>query len=140
MSSLPFMASMSSRAIEDAVASGTRTAIVVAASYEQHGPHLPCMTDSVYGAEIAGRLAAAPRLRARRAADHPGLLRPPPRIRRAPSPITPELLVAQVESHLTNLARMGFERIILTSSHGGNFAPLSEALPRLERARRRARA
>jgi creatinine amidohydrolase len=130
MSSLPFMASMSSRAIEDAVAGGARTAIVVAASYEQHGPHLPCMTDSVYGAEIAGRLAArlggalvAPLITPGCSDHHLGFA--------GTFTITPELLVAQVESHLTNLARMGFERIVLTSSHGGNFGPLSDALPRL---------
>lgn len=125
-----FMASMSSRAIEDAIAAGTRTAIVVAASYEQHGPHLPCETDSVYGAEIAGRLAVrlgstlvAPLIAPGCSDHHLGFA--------GTFTITPELLVAQVESHFTNLARMGFERIVLTSSHGGNFAPLSEALPRL---------
>lgn len=125
-----FMASMSSRAIEEAVAAGTRTAVVVAASYEQHGAHLPCETDSVYGAALAGRLAArlgstlvAPLIAPGCSDHHLGFA--------GTFSITPELLVAQVESHMTSLARMGFERIILTSSHGGNFGPLSEALPRL---------
>jgi creatinine amidohydrolase len=125
-----FMASMSSRAIADAVANGARTAIVVAASFEQHGPHLPCETDSIYGAAIAGRLAArlgsslvAPLIAPGCSDHHLGFA--------GTFSISAELLVAQVEQYLTDLAAMGFKRVILTSSHGGNFAPLSEALPRL---------
>ena len=43
--------------VEDAIKQGKRTAIVVAASSEQHGPHLPEATDALLGEELAGRLA-----------------------------------------------------------------------------------
>src|SRR5918912_314656 len=43
--------------IEDAIKRGKRTAIVVAASSEQHGPHLPEATDALLGEELGARLA-----------------------------------------------------------------------------------
>jgi creatinine amidohydrolase len=45
--------------------------------------------------------------------------------------IPQELLVALVEEHLKCLIECGFTHIVLTSSHGGNFGPLAEALPEL---------
>lgn len=125
-----FMQSMSSSAIEAAIASGSRTVIVVAGSVEQHGPHLPCETDSIYGEALAGRLAAtlgstlvAPVIRPGVSDHHLGFA--------GTFTIPVELLLLQVESYLTSLAGMGFTRVILTSSHGGNFIPLTDALPRL---------
>lgn len=125
-----FMSSMSSVAIEDAIRSGSRTAIVVAGSVEQHGPHLPCETDSIYGAEIAGRVArrlgatlVAPVIMPGVSDHHLGFA--------GTFTISPELLVAQVEAYIASLAGMGVERVVLTSSHGGNFNPLDAATPRL---------
>lgn len=124
------MQSMSSTAIEEAISSGSRTAIVVAGSVEQHGPHLPCETDSIYGEALAGRLAetlgstlVAPVIKPGVSDHHLGFA--------GTFTIPVELLVLQVEAYLTSLAGMGIERVILTSSHGGNFIPLTEALPRL---------
>ena len=35
--------------VRDLLAQGTRTVIVMTASMEQHGPHLPTMTDTAIG-------------------------------------------------------------------------------------------
>jgi creatinine amidohydrolase len=124
------MPSMSSAAIEEAVRSGSRTVIVVAGSVEQHGPHLPTETDSMYGREIALRVAArlgntlvAPIILPGISDHHLGFA--------GTFTIPPELLFLQVEAYITSLAGMGFERIVLTSSHGGNFIPLDGQLTRL---------
>ncbi|MDQ7906260.1 creatininase family protein [Phytohabitans sp. ZYX-F-186] len=124
------MAQMSATAIEAAVAGGAQTAVVVAGSVEQHGPHLPCDTDTVYGTELARRLATrlgsalvAPLIVPGCSDHHLGF--------GGTFTIGPELLVAQAEAHLRSLGRMGFATVVLTSSHGGNFGPLYEALPHL---------
>jgi len=125
-----FLARMSSKQIAEAVAAGQRTAIIVAASIEQHGPHLPVDSDAVYGAEIGRRLAlalgnalVAPVVTPGCSDHHLGFA--------GTFSITPELLVALVESYFKDLGRMGFEEVIVTSSHGGNFRPLQAAIPRL---------
>ena len=125
-----YMPSMSSAAIEKAIDAGARTVIVVAGSVEQHGPHLPCETDSVYGAEIARRVAVrlggtlvAPILLPGVSDHHLGFA--------GTFTVPPELLVQQVEAVIASLARMGVEHVVLTSSHGGNFIPLSDAMPRI---------
>lgn len=125
-----FMPSMSSAAIAHAVESGARTAIVVAGSVEQHGPHLPCDTDSIYGAEIACRVAGrlgntlvAPVIMPGISDHHLGFA--------GTFTVAADLLIAQVEAFITSLAGMGIRRVVLTSSHGGNFRPLDSETPRL---------
>ncbi|MBN9036756.1 MAG: creatininase family protein [Rhizobiales bacterium] len=125
-----FLASMSSREIADRVAAGATTAVLVAGSIEQHGPHLPCDADATYGAEMGRRLAealgsalVAPVVTPGCSDHHVGFA--------GTFTITPELLVALVEARLRDLSRMGFREVVLTSSHGGNFRPLQAALPQL---------
>jgi creatinine amidohydrolase len=121
---------MSSAAIDEAVRAGKRTAIIVVGSVEQHGPHLPCDTDSIYGAEIAGRVAhrlgnalVAPVIMPGISDHHLGFA--------GTFTISSSLLVEQVKAHIASLALMNFERVVLTSSHGGNFGPLATAEPDL---------
>lgn len=114
--------------IQEAVEAGRRTVIVVAGSVEQHGPHLPCETDCYYGLEMALRVArrlgdalVAPVVRPGCSQHHlgyPGTISVPP-----------EVLAAVVREHLACLIEAGFTEIVLTSSHGGNFVPLADALP-----------
>jgi creatinine amidohydrolase len=47
--------------------------------------------------------------------------------------ISPSLLVELVKEHLRCLAEAGLRRVVVTSSHGGNFQPLADALPDLRR-------
>ena len=42
--------------IEAAIAAGYRTAVIVAAASEQHGPHLPAATDTLIGRHLGRRL------------------------------------------------------------------------------------
>jgi creatinine amidohydrolase len=114
--------------IGERVAAGENRVICIAGSIEQHGPHLPCETDCYYGLEMARRAAhrvggtlVAPVIRPGCSQHHlgfPGTVSVPP-----------EVLVAVVREQLRCLIEAGFKRIVLTSSHGGNFVPLAEALP-----------
>src|SRR2546423_3661235 len=104
--------------IQKLVAAGCRRAILVAASIEQHGPHLVCETDCWYGAEMALRVArrlgdtlVAPVLRPGCSEHHMGFP--------GTFSIPPALLVALVKEHLRCLAESGFTQVVLTSSHGG---------------------
>jgi creatinine amidohydrolase len=117
--------------IGGAIDLGKSTVIVVAASTEQHGPHLPTDCDAVYGIEMAVRAArrlgdalVAPAIRPGCSQHHMGF----------PGTITlpPETFVSTVVAYVRSLAAAGFKRIVLTSSHGGNFEPLSERLPILD--------
>jgi creatinine amidohydrolase len=118
--------------IRNELEAGKDTAICVVGSIEQHGPHLPCETDCYYGLEMALRAArrlgtalVAPVIRPGCSQHHlgfPGTISLPP-----------NALVAVVREQVRGLIDSGFARIVLTSSHGGNFAPLAEALPSFER-------
>src|SRR5579884_3284469 len=106
--------------IGDAIASGKRTAIIVAASTEQHGPHLSEATDAVLGEETACRLArrlgdalVAPVIRPGCSDHHlafPGTIS-----------ISAELLMDLLDAYVESLRRHGFTTFIVFSSHGGNF-------------------
>lgn len=110
--------------ITSAIAAGKTTAIIVAASSEQHGPHLPEATDALIGEGLALRLAArlgnalvAPVIRPGCSAHHldfPGSIS-----------ISPDLLLAIIDSYLVSLRRHGFRQFFIFSSHGGNFPVLA---------------
>ena len=115
--------------IEEAIANGMRTVIVYAASVEQHGPHLPEITDTVIGyrqaidlAERLGDALVAPVIR-------PGLS---PHHMSFPGSLTlrPEVFAGIVEDYISAYIRHGFRTIILCSSHGGNFAAMAQIAER----------
>lgn len=115
--------------VQDLVARGVRTVVVVAASTEQHGPHLPLRTDAliaqVAGERVARRLGGllAPVIRPGCSDHHlafPGSLS-----------VTPPLLVDLVCSYVRSLVPHGFDTFVLLSSHGGNFRALEVAVTRL---------
>jgi creatinine amidohydrolase len=124
------MDQLSWTSIRDLLNLGYTTVIVVAASIEQHGPHLPCDVDGRYGVEMAvraarslGRCLVAPAIKPGCSEHHMGFA--------GTITIGPELLTGMVEAYIRCLAEAGFKEVVLTSSHGGNFGPLSAALPRL---------
>jgi len=95
--------------------------LVVLASLEQHGPHLPLATDSLLGERLAREVAerfrqpvvVAPVVRGGLSTHHlafPGSITVPPDAYRA-----------LVGSYLEGLERMGIRKIALVSAHGGNF-------------------
>jgi creatinine amidohydrolase len=111
--------------IEAAIAAGKRTAVIVAASSEQHGPHLPEATDELLGEAIGIRLAhklgdalLAPVIRPGCSDHHmafPGTIT-----------ISPQLMMELLDAHIASLAKHGFQRFIVFSSHGGNFPVLAK--------------
>jgi creatinine amidohydrolase len=111
--------------VEAAIENGKRTAIVVAASSEQHGPHLPEATDALLGEELAGRLArrlndalVAPVIRPGCSDHHMSFA--------GSLTISPQVLMEILDAYVASLRRHGFTRIVVASSHGGNFPVLAE--------------
>ena len=112
--------------VRDRLAQGTRTVLVMTASMEQHGPHLPTMTDTAIGyavgdriAELLGDAILAPVIRPGCSDHHlafPGSLS-------IPEP----LFIETVAHYVRSLAPHGFTRFVLLSAHGGNFTPLEKA-------------
>lgn len=109
------------RALEE----GKRTAVIVAASSEQHGPHLPEATDELLGEALGVRLAhrlgdalVAPVIRPGCSEHHMGF---PGTIS-----IDPDLLIALLDAYVASLRRHGFTRFVVFSSHGGNYPVLAE--------------
>ncbi len=117
--------------VRDALAEGYDTIVIAAGSTEQHGPHLSEMTDSLIGDRLA--CAVAERL---------------PRTLKGPTitigcsehhmafagsvTLATETFIAVVRDVASSLARHGFRTIAFIPSHGGNFAPLAEAMRQLE--------
>ena len=105
-----------------ALAAADAAVILPIASIEQHGPHLPVMTDTRLGQEVAHRAA-------RKAYDA------------QPTVVTPVVWCGLSEHHMpyggtlilshdtfrrvlrdliTSLTRHGFRKIVIANSHGGN--------------------
>ncbi len=116
--------------VQKALESGIRTVVIVTASIEQHGPHLPTMTDTAIGyavgeriARALGRALLAPVIRPGCSDHHlafPGSLS-----------IPQEVFIETVMAYVRSLAPHGFDTFLLLSSHGGNFGPLEVAAKRL---------
>lgn len=116
--------------VQAALDAGVRTIIIVTASIEQHGPHLPAMTDAAIGHALGERLArrlgkalVAPVIRPGCSDHHlafPGSLS-----------IPQEVFIETVIAYVRSLAPHGFTTFVLLSSHGGNFASLEVAAQRL---------
>jgi creatinine amidohydrolase len=116
------------KALED----GYNAVIVMLSSVEQHGPHLPLNTDSIIADELALRVARklgktmiAPVIRPGCSDHHlclPGTIS-----------LRPQVVLEIIRDYCSSLARHGFRKIILISSHGGNFSPLETFAPTLAR-------
>ncbi|MBI4788112.1 MAG: creatininase family protein [Chloroflexi bacterium] len=117
--------------IKVAMEQGYRRVIFALGSIEQHGPHLPLVTDTLLGDVLAVRVAeklgstlVAPTIRPGCSEHHlsfPGSLS-----------ISSDLLAALARAYCHSLANQGFQAIILLPSHGGNFATVKRILPELE--------
>lgn len=104
---------------EDERARPATVALVPIGSFEQHGPFLPLITDTVIAATIAAELAAA----------YPVRLLPPLPIscshEHAAWPgtvsISATTLAAVVRDIATSLHRSGVTTVVLVNGHGGNY-------------------
>jgi len=115
--------------VQAALDRGVRTVVIVTASIEQHGPHLPTQTDTAIG-QVVGELVArklgqtllAPVIRPGCSDHHlafPGSVS-----------IPAEVLIETVLGYIRSLAPHGFHTFVLLSSHGGNFDALEVAARR----------
>jgi creatinine amidohydrolase len=121
------MEEMTCPAINVALALGYTTAVVGVGSTEQHGPHLPTMTDSRIAEETAHRVALklGNALQARTIpvgiSDHHlafgGTIS-----------LQPETLKMIILDYIQSLSQCGFKRIIFLPSHGGNFPTVEQAI------------
>lgn len=113
--------------INTAISEGFTTVVVGVGSTEQHGPHLPTMTDARIGDDVANRVAIklGNALQARTIpvgiSDHHlafgGTIS-----------LQPETLKMIIRDYADSLITCGFRRIIFLPSHGGNFASVENAI------------
>lgn len=117
--------------LEAAVRRGYVTALVPLGATEQHGPHLPCRTDTLRAGAIARRVAhglgepvlLAPVLPVGASDEHrgfPGLLG-----------MSTETLTTVLVDLAERLRTWGVERLILLSAHGGNVGAVRAAAERI---------
>jgi creatinine amidohydrolase len=116
--------------VQETLAAGYTTVVVAAGSIEQHGPHLPLATDTLIGDRLAAavveRLDGAlqgPTIAFGCSEHHmtfPGTLT-----------LNKETFKGVVKEYAASLGRHGFRAVYFVPSHGGNFAPLREAVDEL---------
>jgi creatinine amidohydrolase len=121
------MEEMTCPAINAAIARGYTTAVVGVGSTEQHGPHLPTMTDTRIAEEVANRVASklGNALQARTipvgVSDHHLAFGGTVSLR-------PETLNMVVLDYIRSLVACGFKRVVFLPSHGGNFGTVEKAI------------
>jgi len=125
------LAEMTSPEVKEALESGFDTAVFAVGSNEQHGPCLPVSTDTLLGDAIAyavaeklGNALKGPTVNMGCSEHH----------MRFPGTISlgSETLKAVIRDYVGSLARHGFKRIVVLSSHGGNFASVGEVVEELK--------
>ena len=119
--------------VELAITRGTTTVVIPVGAIEQHGPHLPLSVDADLGTALGWRVArnlgdalVAPTIRVGCSEHHMGFA--------GTISLEVETLEAVCRDYCVSLARHGFTDICLIPSHGGNFSPLREMVPRLQEA------
>jgi len=127
------MAEMTSPDIKSAIKQGYTTVVVAVGSTEQHGPHLPTMTDTRIGDEVAHRVAMklGHTLQAstitfgcsRHHLAFPGTIS-----------LRDETLRMIILDYIDSLIRSGFKRIVFLPIHGGNFPIVQTTLKEAQKA------
>jgi creatinine amidohydrolase len=105
--------------------------VVPIASFEQHGHHLPMLTDTYIGAEVARRVEAALK-------PNEAVFTPPLWLGASDHHLTFGAISLSIETYIQvlmelteSLITLGFSRILLLNSHGGNIVPGQAALTEL---------
>jgi len=121
------MAEMTWPDIKSAIEQGYTSVIIAVGSTEQHGPHLPTMTDTRIGDDLAHRVAMklghtlqATTITVGCSRHHLGF----------PGTISlrDETLKMIILDYLDSLVRSGFKKIVFMPMHGGNFPTVEATL------------
>jgi creatinine amidohydrolase len=113
--------------IRAAIEGGFTTVVFAVGSTEQHGPHLPTMTDTRIGDDLAHRVAI--RLgRALQARTIPVGLSEHHLAFGGTISLKRATLKAVLRDVVDSLVACGFARIVILPSHGGNFSTVKEVL------------
>jgi creatinine amidohydrolase len=119
--------------IKRAIESGFTTAVVGIGSTEQHGPHLPTMTDARIGDVLAERVARKLGHALQARTIDVGLSEHHLAFAGTIS-LKPETLLLILRDYVDSLARHGFTRIVFIPSHGGNFATVQRGIEEARKA------
>ncbi|MEM7119058.1 MAG: creatininase family protein [Chloroflexota bacterium] len=126
-----FLFEMTRPEIEEALANGMKTAVCTFGSTEQHGLHLPMGTDSIWGEDLGHRIARGlgdalllPGVRVGCSEHHMAFA--------GSLTLRKEIFIEVVRDICHSVARHGFEHLALIPTHGGNFAPLAEAVAQIQ--------
>ena len=118
--------------VKEAISAGYDTAVLAIGSMEQHGPHLPIKTDSAIGEALAlgvanqlGNALKGPTIRLGCSRHHLSFA--------GTVSVSPETLLAVLSDYIDSLCHHGFRTIVILASHGGNFAPVNQALESLRK-------
>ena len=119
-----------------ALAAAKSAVIVPVASIEQHGPHLPTMTDTLLSETVA---VEAARLAVQ--AGQPTVVTPPvwsglsEHHMQLGATLTLDFagFLALLQGVVRSLARHGFDRVLLLNGHGGNVAALKTVVEEISR-------
>ncbi|MFX1505044.1 MAG: creatininase family protein [Promethearchaeota archaeon] len=117
--------------VKEAINQGYTTVVFGIGSIEQHGPHLPTLTDALIGDVLANKVAAnlknalqAPTIRVGCSSHHLAFS--------GTISYKESTLKAVIHDYIHSLARHGFRNIVLIPSHGGNFKPTQEAIDEIK--------
>ncbi|MCR4397964.1 MAG: creatininase family protein [Firmicutes bacterium] len=105
--------------VRDRLREGWDTAVFGVGAVEQHGPHLPIITDALLGTEVAVGVARALGKALAWSSIRPGFS---PHHMDFPGTVTlrHETLVMIMQDYVRSLVRHGFRRIVIICAHGGN--------------------
>jgi creatinine amidohydrolase len=101
---------------------GPGIAVLPVGAFEQHGAHLPLITDTAVACLIAERISAAyglfllPPVTLSCSQEHEGLPGRPGAVS-----LSARTLIAVVEDVRRSLGRGGIERLVVVNGHGGNY-------------------
>ncbi|MDV6271049.1 creatininase family protein [Rhodococcus globerulus] len=116
--------------VQDAMNEGVRNVIFAVGATEQHGPHLPLSTDILIG--TATSLAVAAKVGATMVAPTlPFGVSPHHMSFPGTVSLSESTFLDVVEDYVRSLAAHGFDNILIISSHGGNFEPLTNLIERI---------
>jgi creatinine amidohydrolase len=117
--------------VQEALNRAVDTVVVVVASTEQHGPHLPLGTDTFWGKALGervtrrlGKALLAPVIAVgctEALMSFPGTLT-----------LAEGTLIAVIMDYCRSLARHGFKHVVLITSHEGDLVPMEKAAQKVK--------